>query len=52
MIHELIVAMEFYGAGEDIARIVHAHPTLSEAVHEAALAVAGNAIHKVNMKRK
>lgn len=52
MIHELIVAMEFYGAGEDLARIMHAHPTLSEAVHEAALAVSGNALHKVNPKRK
>lgn len=52
MIHELIVAMEFYAAGEDIARIVHAHPTLSESVHEAALAVSGNALHKVNVKRK
>ncbi|SUO95533.1 dihydrolipoyl dehydrogenase [Suttonella ornithocola] len=52
MIHELIVAMEFYAAGEDLARIMHAHPTLSEAVHEAALAVSGQAIHKVNPKRK
>ena len=52
MIHELIVAMEFYAAGEDIARIVHAHPTLSESVHEAALAVSGHALHKVNVKRK
>lgn len=52
MIHELIVAMEFYAAGEDIARIVHAHPTLSESIHEAALAVGGNAIHRVNPKRK
>ena len=52
MIHELIVAMEFYAAGEDIARIVHAHPTLSEAIHEAALAVGGNALHKINVKRK
>jgi len=31
--------MEFGAASEDIARIVHAHPTLSEALHEAALAV-------------
>ncbi len=52
MIHELIVAMEFYAASEDIARITHAHPTLSESVHEAALAVSGCAIHKVNIKRK
>ena len=40
--------MEFKGASEDLARIVHAHPTLSEAVHEAALAVDKRAIHKAN----
>lgn len=52
MIHELIVAMEFYAASEDIARIVHAHPTLSESIHEAALAANGTALHKVNPKKK
>jgi dihydrolipoamide dehydrogenase len=40
--------MEFNGSAEDLARIVHAHPTLSEAVHEAALAVDKRAIHKAN----
>jgi len=39
LIAEAVVAMEFGAAAEDIARIVHAHPTLSEALHEAALAV-------------
>ena len=39
MIAEAVVAMEFRAAAEDIARICHAHPTLSEAVKEAALAV-------------
>jgi dihydrolipoamide dehydrogenase len=39
LIAEAVVAMEFGAASEDIARIVHAHPTLSEALHEAALAV-------------
>ncbi|GAB4170407.1 MAG: dihydrolipoyl dehydrogenase [Wenzhouxiangellaceae bacterium] len=48
LIAEVVVAMEFDGAAEDLARIVHAHPTLSEAVHEAALAVDKRAIHKVN----
>ena len=48
MIAELVVAMEFAGASEDLARIVHAHPTLSEAIHEAALAVDKRAIHKAN----
>ncbi|UJF25252.1 dihydrolipoyl dehydrogenase [Suttonella sp. R2A3] len=52
MIHELIVAMEFYAASEDVARIIHAHPTLSESIHEAALAISGGAIHKVNPKKK
>ena len=33
---------------EDLARIVHAHPTLSEAVHEAAMSVDKRAIHKMN----
>jgi dihydrolipoamide dehydrogenase len=48
LIAECVVTMEFAGAAEDLARIVHAHPTLSEAVHEAALAVDGRAIHKAN----
>ena len=43
-----VVAMEFHGSAEDLARICHAHPTLSEAVHEAALAVDKRAIHKAN----
>ncbi len=48
LIAECVVAMEFAGCSEDLARIVHAHPTLSEAVHEAALAVDKRAIHKAN----
>ncbi len=39
IIAEIVVAMEFYASAEDIARICHAHPTLNEAVKEAALAV-------------
>jgi dihydrolipoamide dehydrogenase len=45
MIAEAAVAMEFGAAAEDIARTCHAHPTLPEAVKEAALAVAKRAIH-------
>jgi len=45
MIHECIMAMEFGGSAEDIARAFHAHPTLNEAIKEAALAVDGRAIH-------
>jgi dihydrolipoamide dehydrogenase len=45
MIAEAAVAMEFGAASEDIARTCHAHPTLTEAVKEAALAVDKRAIH-------
>ncbi|GAA5235051.1 dihydrolipoyl dehydrogenase [Verticiella sediminum] len=45
MIAEAVVAMEFRAASEDIARICHAHPTLSEAVKEAALAVDKRALN-------
>jgi dihydrolipoamide dehydrogenase len=48
LIAECVVAMEFQGSSEDLARIVHAHPTLSEAVHEAALHVDARAIHRGN----
>lgn len=45
MIAEAAVLMEFSGSAEDLARTCHAHPTLTEAIKEAALAVAGRAIH-------
>jgi dihydrolipoamide dehydrogenase len=45
MIHECAVLMEFGGSAEDLARTCHAHPTRSEAVKEAALAVGKRAIH-------
>lgn len=45
LIHEAAVAMEFGASSEDIARTCHAHPTLNEAVKEAALAVEKRAIH-------
>lgn len=45
MIAEAVVAMEFAASSEDLARIVHAHPSLSEALHEAALGVDKRAIH-------
>ncbi len=45
LIAEIAVAMEFGASAEDVARTCHAHPTLSEAVKEAALAVAGRALH-------
>ncbi len=48
LIAECVVTMEFHGSSEDLAMIVHAHPTLSEAVHEAALNVQKKAIHRAN----
>jgi dihydrolipoamide dehydrogenase len=42
---EVVLAMEFRGTSEDIGITVHSHPTLSEAVKEAALAVSGRAVH-------
>ena len=45
LIAEAVTTMEFAGSAEDIARICHAHPTLSEAVKEAAMAVEKRAIH-------
>jgi dihydrolipoamide dehydrogenase len=48
LIGELVLAMEFSASTEDIQRTVHAHPTLSESVHEAALAVDKMAIHAIN----
>ena len=45
LIAEAVTTMEFAGSSEDIARICHAHPTLSEAVKEAAMAVDKRAIH-------
>src|SRR5882672_10325097 len=45
LIAEIVAVMEFGGSSEDLGRTVHAHPTLSEAVKEAALAVEKHAIH-------
>jgi dihydrolipoamide dehydrogenase len=45
LIHECVMAMEFGASAEDVARAFHGHPTLNEAVKEAALGVAGRAIH-------
>ena len=45
LIAEAAVLMEFSGSAEDLARICHAHPTLSETMREAALGVAKRSIH-------
>ncbi|MEC7608608.1 MAG: dihydrolipoyl dehydrogenase, partial [Verrucomicrobiota bacterium] len=45
LIASAVAHMEYAGSAEDLARTIHAHPTMSEALKEAALAVDGNAIH-------
>jgi dihydrolipoamide dehydrogenase len=45
LIHECVMAMEFAGSAEDIARAFHGHPTLNEAIKEAALAIYAKPIH-------
>jgi len=52
LIAQAVIAMEFDASAEDLGLIMFAHPTLSEAVHEAALGVAGHAIHMINRKKK
>lgn len=52
LIAQAVIAMEFDGSAEDIGLTMFAHPTLAEAVHEAALGVAGHAIHMVNRKKR
>ncbi|MCB1675265.1 MAG: dihydrolipoyl dehydrogenase [Halioglobus sp.] len=52
LVQQVVIAMEFGASAEDLGMIVFGHPTLSEAVHEAALAVDGHAIHMANRKRR
>jgi dihydrolipoamide dehydrogenase len=48
LIAEAVLAIEFEASVEDLQRTVHAHPTLSETLHEAALAADGHALHAIN----
>jgi dihydrolipoamide dehydrogenase len=52
LVQQIVIAMEFGSSSEDIGLTIFAHPTLSEALHEAALAVDGHAIHIANRKRR
>ncbi len=52
LIQQIVIAMEFGASAEDIGLTVFGHPTLSEAVHEAALAVNGHAIHIPNKRKR
>jgi len=51
LIAQAVLVMQYQGSSEDIAMTMFAHPSLSESLHEAALDVAGTAIHKVGRKR-
>jgi dihydrolipoyl dehydrogenase len=48
ILQQAVIAMEFEGSAEDLARCIYSHPSLSEALHEAALAVDNRAIHAIN----
>jgi dihydrolipoamide dehydrogenase len=52
LVQQVAIAMEFGSSAEDVGMMVFGHPTLSEAVKEAALAVNGHAIHGINKKKK
>ena len=52
LVQQGAIAMEFGSSAEDLGMMVFSHPTLSEALHEAALAVNGHAIHAVNRKKR
>ncbi len=52
LLQQVAIAMEFSASAEDLGLTMFSHPTLSEAVHEAALAANGHAIHIGNRKRK
>ena len=52
MVQQGAIGMEFGTSAEDIGMMVFSHPTLSEALHEAALAVNGHAIHIANKKKR
>lgn len=52
MVHQGVMALEFSASSEDLALMCFAHPTMSEAMHEAALSVDGRAIHGINRKKR
>ncbi|MCV9897749.1 UNVERIFIED_CONTAM: dihydrolipoyl dehydrogenase, partial [Cronobacter sakazakii] len=52
IVHQGMIALEFVSSVEDLQLMTFGHPTFSEVVHEAALAVDGRAIHAIQRKRK
>lgn len=51
LVMQAVIAMECEASSEDLARMCFAHPSLSESMHEAMLAVDGRALHGINKKR-
>ena len=52
LVQQIVIAMEFSASAEDIGLTMFSHPALSEAVHEAALAVNGHAVHMANKRKR
>ena len=52
IVHQGMIAMEFVSSIEDLQLMTFAHPTVSEAVHEAALSADGRAIHAIQRKKR
>jgi dihydrolipoamide dehydrogenase len=52
LVQQMVIAMEFSASSEDVGLTMFSHPALSEAIHEAALAVNGHAVHMVNKRKR
>jgi dihydrolipoamide dehydrogenase len=52
LVQQMVIAMEFSASAEDIGLTMFSHPALSEAIHEAALAANGHAVHMVNKRKR
>ena len=52
LVQQMVIAMEFSASAEDIGLTMFSHPALSEAIHEAALAVNGHAVHMANKRKR
>lgn len=52
LVQQIVIAMEFSASAEDIGLTMFAHPALSEALHEAALAANGHAVHMANKRKR
>jgi dihydrolipoamide dehydrogenase len=52
LVQQMVIAMEFSASAEDVGLTMFSHPALSEAIHEAALAANGHAVHMVNKRKR